>query len=65
MERFAATHTIELIDARPRDPADYPMLAGLTPEFQRETLDEGRQTDPYPMQWAVMTSLSASASSPD
>ena len=64
-ERFGPTHTIELIDARPRNPADYPMLAPFTPNFQRYALNEGRPTEPYPMQWAVMASSAASAWSPN
>lgn len=53
-QRFAATHDIELVDAQPRSSARYPSLAGLSPKFQQQTLDEGRPRDPYPMQWAIM-----------
>ena len=59
IERFAPTHNIEIVDARPRNPSDYPILATLTPKFQRFTLNEGRPTEPHPMQWAVITSSHA------
>lgn len=56
IERFSATHQIRIIDATPRDPADYPVLAGLTEAEKSLALDEGREIGgkPIKQQWAFM-----------
>ena len=54
-ERFAASHMIELVDSRPREPDEIGGAIDAIPAEDRAyALDEGR---PGPMQWAVMTRL--------
>ncbi len=47
--RFRATHDVEILPMRERDPAGLPLLAGLSPEEQRFAVWEGR---PEGMRWA-------------
>ncbi|HVK05577.1 MAG TPA: hypothetical protein VM490_19035 [Armatimonadaceae bacterium] len=54
IDRFSRTHRINLIESRERDPADYPVIAFLTPEEQGLALSEfrgGRQ------EWAHLVPL--------
>jgi hypothetical protein len=51
-DRFSGSHDLQLIDQQPRDPADYPILAGLPSSDQRLAVDEMRGS---PQQWAFMT----------
>jgi len=53
VERFTASHTIELVDARPRT-GSRPQLAHLDEATAHRAMDEGRPSEPR-MQWAVMT----------
>lgn len=54
LERFRTTHAVELIDVQEPDLEAWSVLDGLTDYDRRMVLDEGRPTDPHPMQWAVM-----------
>ncbi len=52
LSRFSATHDIEIVAMRERDPSRLPLLAALSPEERRFAVWEGR---PEGMQWAWMT----------
>lgn len=54
LARFAATHCATVIDARPRTSHDAPHLRHLAEDQVDRVLDEGRPTDPHPMQWAFL-----------
>jgi hypothetical protein len=54
VERFEATHGIEIVAATQRSPDPYPALARLTSDRQSHLVDEHRPLEPYPMEWAVM-----------
>lgn len=58
LPRFSATHHIEIIPTRERDPEAFPTLAFLTPDERRLAMDEHR---PGPMTWAMMRSRVAAA----
>ena len=55
-ERFAATHTITIVDSLPRRPDAYPALACLSPSDRLTALDEIRP----PMQWGFFRARTAS-----
>lgn len=54
LDRFSNTHHATVIRAAVKSPGDWPSLAGLTERDQLEALDEGRPTEPNPMEWAVL-----------
>lgn len=54
LSRFDKTHALTLIDATPRDRSVAPHLTHLMGDEIDRALDEGRPTDPHPMQWAYL-----------
>lgn len=52
MTRFQATHTVERISTRPRDPSYYPELEGWDIADQENALGEFRA---YHQEWAILT----------
>ncbi len=54
--RFGKTHQIEIIDAAPRHPRDFPSLSAFPPAQQRLALDENRNCHGIAthQQWAFM-----------
>lgn len=55
-ERFEATHEISLVPFEQRHLENRPQLAHLTSDEVTAAMAEGRPIDPWPMQWAVLTS---------
>lgn len=53
-QRFADTHSIQIIDTRPRDVSHYPCLADVPIPDREAALAEGR---PTPMQWGYFQAL--------
>jgi hypothetical protein len=50
--RFEGTHAVATIQRQPRDPDQYPALAGLSPEARALALGEFRAS---PISWALFT----------
>jgi hypothetical protein len=59
--RFAGTHQIEVIEARPRDVANYPLLSNLSLDMARMAVDEMRPVakDGKVQAWFLMTPYSS------
>jgi SAM-dependent methyltransferase len=51
LNRFASTHSVQLIDSKPRDFTSYSLLEDLSPQRASLVIDESRGG---PMQWAWM-----------
>jgi hypothetical protein len=58
-ERFAGSHSIDLVAAEERVAADYPALAKLTPRERTIALNEWRTLGLHPMQWGVLRPLAS------
>jgi hypothetical protein len=58
-ERFAGSHSIQVIAAEERVAADYPALAKLTPRERTIALNEWRTLGLHPMQWGVLRPLAS------
>jgi hypothetical protein len=54
-ERFAPSHRIEVFRATERDPSLVAAVAVLSAEDQQVAVSEHRPTDPYPMEWMLLT----------
>jgi len=54
LARFGATHEVELIDSRQKDPTSIRQTRHLSAEEAHAAVEEGR---PHPQQWAVMRPL--------
>ncbi len=57
-ERFKSTHELTIINASPRNPSNYPVLADETPELALAAVTEDRVTDdgtPAATPWGVWT----------
>ena len=54
LDRFTATHDIELVDLVDPSAEDYPDLAPESGLVKFTALYEARPTDPHPMQWAIL-----------
>lgn len=53
--RFDRTHQIELYTAEAvKQTSRWSVVAGLPPPLAALAVDEGRPTDPHPMQWAML-----------
>ncbi|MEX2628338.1 MAG: class I SAM-dependent methyltransferase [Tistlia sp.] len=57
LARFRGSHRCTLVEQQPRDPAAWPVLEGLKPDFARRLLDEKR---PRALRWALLEPLAAS-----
>ena len=59
LQRFEATHEVEIFTSGNRVVPNTPVLAGLKPEFRAMAVAENRPTSPYPMQWAWLDPVDA------
>jgi hypothetical protein len=57
--RFRDTHSSRIIGVAPRVVDDYPVLQELDPAVREFTLQEGRPTEPHPMEWVVLYPLAS------